>query len=166
MDVPALVANLGSDDRMVRQNARLALVRIGSPAVKALTAALASGGDKVRWEAAKALLEIRDPAAAPALVVALEDRDSSVRWLAAEGLMAVGRPGVIPLLQALQSRPESTWLRQGAHHILRSFTDPGLRRDVAEVLAVLEDVEPAAQLPSAAHAALKALQHAAPSEGR
>jgi hypothetical protein len=159
-EVRALVAELGSHDGAVRQNARLALARIGSPAVPSLAAALASGENRMRWEAAKALQQIGDPAAAPALVAALEDPDFSVRWLAAEGLMVLGRAGLIPLLQALETRPGSEWLRQGAHHVLRSFTDADLHRSVAEVLAALEDVEPVAEVPVAAHNVLTALQAA------
>lgn len=155
--IQTLVAELGSSDRTTRESARLALASIGAPAVDALAAALASRATQVRWEAAKTLQQINDPAAAPALVATLEDPDFGVRWIAAEGLSALGRPGIVALLTALATKPVSPWLRNGAHHILRSLGDPILQEKVAAVLAATEDVEPSLEVPGAAHEALVAL---------
>jgi|GEM_PF-491884 len=156
--IRALIAELGSRIGTGRQEARWALVKIGAPAVNALIGALSSDSNQVRWEAAKALEEIGDPASAPALVKTLEDWDFSVRWLAAEGLILLGRGGVIPLLQALTTKPDSTWLREGAHHVLRSQADAEVRKVTAPVLTALEDLEPTLAVPSAAHDALIALE--------
>jgi HEAT repeats len=155
--IQALVAELSCDDRTTRVNARLALVKIGAPAVDGLATALASGNTQVRWEAAKALQQINDPAGAPALVAALEDSDAGVRWIAAEGLSILGRPGLVPLLKALSTRPDSPWLRNGAGHVLRALTDPELQKKVAPVLAALQEMEPALEVPVAVHEALVAL---------
>jgi hypothetical protein len=156
--VGSLTAQLASDDGLVRVNARQSLVAIGAPAVASLIEALRDANSQVRWEAAKALSEIVDPAAAPALVRALQDRGFGVRWLATEGLIALGSRGLTPLLRALVERSDSVRLRQGAHHVLH---DLARRRDLTQVLqpvlAALDGIEPSLQVPVAAEAALEAL---------
>jgi hypothetical protein len=153
----ALAAELSSSDRTTRENAQLALVAIGAPAIDVLAATLESTESHTRWEAAKALQQINDPAGAPTLVLALENQDPGVRWIAAEALTALGPPGVDSLLKALVVRPDSPWLRHGAHHVLRALTDPEVRKKVAPVLAALEGQEPGLAVPVAAHNALDKL---------
>jgi sporulation protein YlmC with PRC-barrel domain len=155
--IRALAAELSSSDRTTREDARLALVQIGAPAVEVLAAALTSPDTQLRWEAAKALQQINDPAGALALVSALEDSDPGVRWIGAEGLSLLGLAGVIPLLKALTIRSDSPWLLNGAHHVLRALADPELKKTVAPVLAALEDIEPVLEVPVVAHEALIAL---------
>ncbi len=162
--INSLIADLRGHDEM-RQRARQALVAIGRPAVAPLMEALADPNENVRWSAAKALGQIGDPAAAPALANALKDENSGVRWLAAEGLTALGREGLVPLLEALEERSDSAWLRQGAHHVLHDLAGKGLRELVAPVLAALEDIEPTVEVPWAARTALKALRGAAGRRG-
>jgi len=89
----ALIADLGCEDGRVREKARWALVKIGSPAVAFLLEAMKSRLEHVRQEAAEALTRIGDPAAAQAFVVALQDESQGVRWCAAEGLIAPNRRG-------------------------------------------------------------------------
>jgi HEAT repeat protein len=125
-DIGSLVAALASSDRVTRQNAREALVALGHPAVGPLIALLDDRNDHVRWEAAKSLSEIGDPAAAEALVRTLEDREAGVRWLAAEGLIRMRKASLPPLwpevrailYRALIELPDSQWLREGAHDVL------------------------------------------------
>ncbi len=161
LTVRNLIWNLGSKDRRTRENARLTLTRMGSPAVEALMEALIDPSWQVRWEAAKSLADIHDPVSAPALVQTLEDKQSGIRWLAAVGLIAMGREGLAPLMEALMACSGSTWLREGAHHILHDLAARGLREWAAPVLAALEDVEPAVAVPPAAQAALCALMEPA-----
>jgi HEAT repeat protein len=99
-DIASLVSALADGDGSIRQQAREALVQVGPPAVPALAAALGSHQAQVRWEAAKALHDLADPASAGALVTALEDQSFDVRWLAAEGLALLGRKALEPLLTA------------------------------------------------------------------
>ena len=122
-----------------------------------LVKALADPNQWVRWEAAKALGQIGDPAAAQALVTALEDKMFDVRWLAAEGLIAMGRGALVPLLQALMERSDSTWTREGAHHVLHDLTGGDIKEILLPVLAALEDVEPSVEVPFVAKAALDKL---------
>jgi HEAT repeat protein len=159
--INSLIAALDSHGGAARHQARIALVEIGGPAVASLIEALTDPNDDVRWEAAKALGQIGDPEAAPALVNALEDENSGVRWLAAEGLIALGREGLVPLLRALEKRSDSGWLRQGAHHVLHDLAGKGLSDLVSPVLAAMEDVEPTVEVPWAALNALEALEEAA-----
>jgi HEAT repeat protein len=157
-EINSLIAELAGEKGKSRWEARLALVKIGKPAVAALVQALKGPRERVRWEAAKALSQIGDPTTAPELVVALEDESFGVRWLAAEGLIAAGHNGLEPLLRALMHHSDSVWLRAGAHHILRTLAgDWELHEEIAPVLAALEDIEPAIEVPPAAQAALISL---------
>ncbi len=154
-DVTSLVAGLHHNDGLVRRRSRQALVEIGEPAVPELVRSLASPNEYTRWEAAKALCEIHAPEAAPALVKRLEDDNFSVRWLAAEALIGLHLEGLVPLLQALVRHPDSVWLRQGAHHVLRALAKNGAGDVVGPVLEALDGLEPILQVPIAAERVLQ-----------
>src|SRR5690348_11053413 len=113
--ISLLVAHLASDNQLEREHALQSLVALGAPVVRPLVEALSGREDEVRWEAARALAEIGDPAAGPALVAALEDPLCDVRWVAGVALIALDRGGLVPLLQALMERAAARRLRQGAH---------------------------------------------------
>jgi len=153
--VDQLLANLANDHESIRREARYALVALGAPVVPALIA-IVSGHQKhmVRWEAAKALSQIGSPTAVSALIVALEDQEFDIRWLAAEGLIAAGPAALPALLHALCEHPQSIWLREGAHHVLKSQSDPRTAQKVAPVLAALQGHEPDLNVGPAANAAL------------
>ncbi len=158
--IRALMDTLCDKDTLKRHRARLTLVDIGSLAVPYLIQALEDSHavECKRWESAKALSDLGDPSAAPALIDVLgQDEQFGIRWLAAEGLIAMGLNGLVPLLNALIQRSDSTWLREGAHHVLRTLAGRGLYVYVAPVLTALEDIEPAVEVPPAARAALDAL---------
>jgi hypothetical protein len=155
--IQSLIEDLARSDRTIREDARRSLVSIGPPAVEPLAAALAHEREQVRWEAAKALQQIDDPAIAPAMIAALEDDDSGVQWIAAESLAFLGRDGVVPLLKALVARSDSSRLQRGAHHVLRFLSDETLKKELAPVLRALEGLEPALEVPVAAHRVLVAL---------
>ena len=160
--IEQLIEQLGNRDGLVRQQARIDLIRIGEPAVEPLIEALENRRGYTHWEAAKALSQIGSPQAAQALIEALEDDEFSVRWLAAEGLIAIGEDSLKPLLTALVNNPQSALLREGAHHVLHdlvhrlSLKQP-LREQVEPVLAVLNDIEPALEVPPVAEQALHKL---------
>ncbi len=156
-DIDSLVAALASPDRVTRLTARETLVSLGHPAVGALISLLDDRHDHVRWEAAKSLADIGDPAAAEALVNSLEDHDAGVRWLAAEGLIRMRRACLKPLLHALTERPDSVWLRAGARHVLHGLGKIGAADGTAPVLAALDGIEPSATVPSAARRVLDTL---------
>jgi HEAT repeat protein len=167
-DVPAvdvLVTSLGSRDGLERQRARQSLVEMGSAVVAPLVDALSSPNEHTRWEAAKALKDIGDPAAAGPLVDALEDEDFGVRWLAAEGLAALGRAGLEAVLSALTTRHDSYDLREGAHHVLRMLAQGSEFEHIAPVLTALDSLEPSITVPIAAWDALHALPEARTGQG-
>jgi len=66
------------------------MVDIGHAAVIPLLHKSKDPAEHVRWEAAKALEAIGDPAAEDALVETLEDESDDVRWVAGEALIALG----------------------------------------------------------------------------
>lgn len=157
--IPSLIADLAGKDGMVREKARRSLVGIGGPAVAPLVEALNDPNEQLRWEAAKALGQIADPAAAPALVEALTDKVFDVRWLAADGLIAVGRAALVPLLEALMEHSNLPRMRLSAHHVLHDLAhkDPELKELLRPVLVALDDIEPSLEVPWAARSVLEAL---------
>lgn len=155
--IDRLISLLSSSSGLKRQDARRQLERFGGPAVGALIEVLKSSNEQARWEAAKALVKIRDPRAAPELVHALEDPEFAVRWLAAEGLVALGHHALIPLLKALEDESDSVWMREGARHVLHSLIGKQVTKEVKPVLEALEDIEPSIKTPIAAFKALQEL---------
>lgn len=155
--VHSWIVQLGSANWATRRDARLSLVKCGVRAVDALIKALSDPDAHVRWEAAKALVEIADPASAPALVRTLADRNYGVRWLAAEGLTALGCYSLKPLLLELLQHSDRVWLREGAHHVFRMLLDQEDCSEIAPMLPALEQVGPELTVPVAARAALEAL---------
>jgi nucleotide-binding universal stress UspA family protein len=152
--VNSLIGNLASDDGVVRVKARKSLVTMGKQAVAPVIEALKSKKHWVRWEATKTLAQLGDPTATQALVNALEDEEFDVRWLAAEGLIHLGDKAIGILLKALTDRPDSAWLREGAHHVLHDLPEANFKQSIKPVLEALEDVQPSLEVAPAAEAAL------------
>ena len=152
--INSLIADLASDDGVLRVSARRSLVAMGRLAVDPLVKALADSNQWVRWEAAKALGQIGDPTATQALVSALEDKMFDVRWLAAEGLIAIGREALGPLLQALMEHSDSSWMREGVHHVFHDLARGSVEEILRPVLAALQDIEPSIEVPFVAKTAL------------
>ncbi len=163
-NIESLVADFASRDGGVRVAAREALVDIGQPAVDALIRTLADSRTQLRWEAAKALGAIADPAAAEALALALNDKVFDVRWLAATGLIAIGRQAVAPVLRLVISCADSTICRAGGHHVFHDLAqqDEDLEQALAPVLAALDGVAPSVEVPLAAKTAIAALAGGSP----
>lgn len=156
-EIEKYIAELGSEDGLKRQSARHILVHHGIYAVAGLSNALSDQNEHVRWEAAKALGEIEDPGAAPALVKALEDDNISVRWAAMESLIKLKRAAIEPLLRTLTRDFNSVWLREGAHHVLHQLKNQGLLDGPEiKVFNALEGAAPVVEVPWAAEAALEA----------
>jgi HEAT repeat protein len=131
-----------------------------------LIGALKDADDQVRWEAAKALSDIRDPTAAPALVTALEDDLFGVRWLAAEGLTTLEDDGLRVLLPALIHNADSAVLRHGAHHVLRALSNRRWRALVMPVVTALESANASLAVPLAAYRAMAELEEQGHQETR
>ena len=157
-NVDQLLAGLASNDAVERQRARNALVEVGSSSVPGLLAELDDKRQHVRWEAAKTLAEIADPAASEALVQAFGDEDSDVRWVAGEALIALKRAAVKPLLNSLTKSQDSEGLYKSAHHVLHDLSQHSdLGPLLAPVLKALDQAEPEVAVPIAAQRALENL---------
>jgi HEAT repeat protein len=153
--IESLIAALSSSDGLTRQNARARLIEHGHQAVGDLIRTLKHPQEQVRWEAAKALVTIADPAATAALADALSDQDGDVRWLAAEGLIALGRDSVWPVLERLTHRAESEKFREAAHHVLHAHFDGDMDELLGPVLSALDGPSPETAVPVAAYGALR-----------
>ncbi|NLW82177.1 MAG: HEAT repeat domain-containing protein [Desulfovibrionales bacterium] len=114
------LAMLSDREGLVRQKGRRILEDMGALAVPELSRVLGDSLSKdARWGAAKALGNIGDPAAIPALLDALEDHDADVAWLAAVALNKLGKAAWKPVLHRLVERGvDSVAVRAGVHHIL------------------------------------------------
>ena len=120
-DIRRLVGRLGSEDVVERQQARQSLARIGKVAVPHLLPLLQSDDSRERWEAAKTLVPIGDPAATDALIETFESDDENLRWVAGEALVAIGQPAVDACLNSIIKRISTGFMRQGMHHVMHEF---------------------------------------------
>ena len=137
-EVLDLVEVLYSKDGMKRHQARVQLEKKGRKITPLLIGALKSDNTDVRWEAAKALINIKDPLAANALTESMMDEDYEVRWLAAEALIELGEEAIIPLLRKMLGNYDSLYLRKGAHHVLEVLKDQGGLDD--DTIMVLDEL--------------------------
>ncbi len=137
--VRKMVRELGDKDGIVRQRARHDFVKLGRKAIDYLAELLDAPQNQLRWEAAKALEQIADPISIPLLINSLEDVDSDVRWIAAEGLIRLQPDSLKPLLNNLINRPNSTLLREGAHHVFREYQGIQMRKVLEPLLRALEN---------------------------
>lgn len=117
----------------------------------------------MRWEAARALVSIRDPSAAPALVEALEDEMLEVRWTAEGGLIDLGRDGLVSLLHGLITHSGSNRFREAAHRILTAMARSDHAEIAKPVLEALEGPASIMALPVAAFMALNSPAIVSPS---
>ncbi len=156
--IQSLIVDLSSKDEIVRVKARRRLVSYKSRAVDPLINLLKDKNDWVRWEAAKALSQIGNPASIQALLEALTDKSFEVRWLAAEGLIKIGRKAIIPSLKALINDPDSYWLREGIHHMLHDINKRKPVKALQPVLTALEGSQPELEVALVAKSVLDGLK--------
>jgi HEAT repeat protein len=150
-----LCARLSDTDPRSRHEVRKQLVSMGVSVLPMIYQKLTAPAWHVRWEAAKALGEIGDPAAGEMLVGLLQDDDTSVRWAAMGSLIELGRGSLRPVLEALTRDFQSARLREGVHHILHTFFNRGKLTGVeAEVFRALEGAAPSIQAAWAANKVL------------
>ena len=140
-----LIEALGSDDGPKRKRARETLTLLGEAAIPLLRDLLSSANKRTRWEAAKTLAAMIDPASAEALVGLVTDEYSEVRWLAASGLINLGPRSVTAVLESLIRHPESAGHRQVARRVLRRLaSDNGVLAEiVGPAVDALDHPDPA-----------------------
>ncbi|MCD6567584.1 MAG: HEAT repeat domain-containing protein [Dehalococcoidia bacterium] len=153
--VTALTNLLGDKDGLLNKCARDALVSIGKLSVPSLIEASADKNKQVRWNVAKALGEIADPASVPALIKLLEDKEFEVRWLAAEGLIVLGKEGLPPLLQELVLHADTLSLNDGMHLVIRNLAEEDEYQEILmPVLKAMDGLDTDISVPMAAKAAM------------
>jgi hypothetical protein len=152
--IDSLTTALTDRNGLRRREARRRLVERGREGVDELIRLLKDPRQYVRWEAAKSLGAIADPAAGPALAEALTDSDADVRWLAAGGLIAMGMHGVRPVLERLTHPPLSEELREAAHHVLHTSFGGDMDELLAPVVEAMAGPSPETTVPVAAFRAL------------
>ena len=107
-----------------------------------------------REQAAHKLAETPSPEVVERLVAALEDEESGVRWAAAAALIDCGDVALAQLLNALVAQADSTWLREGAHHVFSNTRSLKVQQATVDVVKVLKG--PAANV-ATTEAAVRAL---------
>ena len=122
-EIPPLIADLGNENGLVRQRARLHLVHIGRAGIPLLLEALKSPSVRIRWETVKVLGDLRVAETAAPLTDMLLDDNTGIRWSAMEGLIHLGRTSLRPLLELFTKNFNSPIVREGLHHILHIFKD-------------------------------------------
>jgi HEAT repeat protein len=139
--IKSLIASLEGEDRVVRREAIMKLVKIGQPTVRPLIIALREGGADLRHMAALILGKIRDATAIPHLVGSMSDDDLRVR---ANAVLALGELGGEEALEALIAalRDESWWVRSCAADALGWSGDA---RAVGPLIEALKEEERLAQ---------------------
>lgn len=135
----SLISQMGDENGLVRQRARLMLVHLGKDSIPYLRDALHSQNTHVRWEAVNALGEFNEPDVLEDLTAMLMDEDVGVRWTTAENLIQQGRDAMCPLLLSFIHNFDSPWMREGLHHILHVFKDHKLL--YAEELTLFEKLD-------------------------
>jgi HEAT repeat protein len=146
---PRTLVNALKDDE-VRWQAATVLRKMG--AVEALIAALKDEEARTRIEAAKVLIEIRDPRTVEPLIAALKDVNADVRAEAVVALSYTKDPRMIePLIATLKD--ESKRVRLYAASALERAKDP---RAIEPLVAALQD--PAVEVRGRAAAALGSLK--------
>jgi HEAT repeat protein len=136
--IDTLIKQLSDKEGQVREKARLILVDTGKEATLPLTKLLTDKDKQTRWEAAKALEAIADPAAIPALIKTLEDNIFDIRWLAAEALVGIGPDCIKPLLEAVSTGAKNLFLREEARHVFKYILRDNPKAN--ELIAILKPV--------------------------
>ncbi|GFM38222.1 HEAT repeat domain-containing protein [Desulfovibrio psychrotolerans] len=140
-NVKFLVELLESNNGLIRRNARLALMEMGSAAAIPLSKTLMnSGQDQARWGAAKALGAIVDPRTIPALVSALDDTDPDVGWLVVLALKKFKKSAwKLMLHKLIENGGTSARLRKGVRHVFTGQRAQGFDDLLKKLMRALED---------------------------
>jgi HEAT repeat protein len=117
----------------VRWKTAESLVKIGAPSVEPLISVLQHSDSDVRWKAAIALGEIRDPRAIGPLIRQLSDTDRFVKSRVAHALGMIGAPAVHTLIRTLLEGDGN--LRWGAAIALGRIKDPQAVEPLIQALA-------------------------------
>ena len=148
--IQPLIEALADFDKSVREQATLALSRIGKAAIEPLAEAMKEPKWETRYRAAEALGRIADEKAVKPLVQGLKDNRDHVRYMAAKGLKELGDSDTIePLIILLKD--ENRFVRMMAVRALGVIGGTNVNAALNAALAV----EPDAKVKEAITEALK-----------
>ncbi len=150
----SLLGTMASDKGMERKRAREILVLMGEKAEPQVRALLDEANKKVRWEAAKTLAAMVEPASLPAFLTLLGDHASDLRWIAADGLINLGPRSVVPLLESLLTATPVKGQGEMAARVFRELSSNNevLAEILAPVLDALKEPDPAILSPRVSRA--------------
>ena len=137
--IPDLANDLISKNYLLRKKAREELVEIGDHSLNALAKLINHEDETVRWEAVLTIVQIGTRETLDILLKCMEDDEFSIRWLAAQGVVNQGKYAIMPLLRELKNKPDSIFLRHGAHHVLRELRKKGFFKDNYSLIEALDD---------------------------
>jgi len=113
-----LFSNLGNENPITREQARIGLLNMGEESIPVLKKALDSNNVNRRMEAAKALGTYHTRQTNQYLAKTLMDDNFGVRWIAMQGLINQGRDALNPVLEEFVKHFDSVRLGEGVHHVL------------------------------------------------
>jgi HEAT repeat protein len=127
------------EDYSNKQNAIIALERMGKKVIPQIHNLLTSDNSLLRMEAARIIKAIADKRSIPVLITMLDDIEFDLRWIAAEGLIKIGRKSITPLLKAIRDGKSSLLLNKRAHQILSSLLYEAEKEQLFTLLLSLDD---------------------------
>jgi HEAT repeat protein len=136
--IQPLVEALADLDKSVREQATLALSRIGKAAIEPLAEAMNEPKWQTRYRAAEALGKIADEKAIKPLIQGLKDNRDHVRYMAAKGLKDLGDSNTIePLIILLKD--ENVYVRMMSVRALGAIGGTQATEALKATLAVETD---------------------------
>jgi len=136
--VQPLIEALADFDKSVREQAMLALSKIGKAAIEPLAEAMKEPKWEVRYRAAEALGKIADEKAVQPLIQGLKDNRDHVRYMAVKGLHELQDSEAIePMIILLKD--ENTYVRSMAVHALGALGGKKVHVALEAALAIEKD---------------------------
>ncbi|MCK9630176.1 MAG: HEAT repeat domain-containing protein [Methanoregula sp.] len=136
--IQPLIEALADFDKSVREQATLALSRIGKAAIEPLAEAMKEPKWETRYRAAEALGKIADEKAVKPLIQGLKDNRDHVRYMAAKGLKGLGDSDAIePMVILLKD--ENRYVRMMAVRALGAIGGKNVSAALNSALAAEQD---------------------------
>jgi len=136
--IQPLIEALADFDKSVREQATLALSRIGKAAIEPLAEAMKEPKWQTRYRAAEALGKIADEKAVKPLIKGLRDNRDHVRYMAAKGLKELGDSDAIePMIILLKD--ENRYVRMMTVRALGAIGGAKVNEALNAALAAEQD---------------------------
>lgn len=132
--VPGLMSSSTHDRKQARQN----LEAFGVDILPDLDKLLQTKDKQLRWETAKIIESLGSRESIETFISLLHDEYSDIRWIATEGLIRVGRISIVPLLKEVIEKGDSTFVREGAHHVFSRLFSKEENKQFRDLLHALK----------------------------